>query len=71
MALGPPTRGDDCHPIATTSLLEAFAGADIGDVETDHAEDWTDQLLLKSAARWSGKSLSPPVLPEVRLDGYD
>jgi len=53
MALGPLTSGDDCHPIATTSLLEAFADADIGDVETDHAGDWTDQLLLKCAAKWS------------------
>jgi len=53
MAPGPLTSDDDCHPIATISLLEAFADADIGDVETDHAEDWTDQLLLKSAVKWS------------------
>ena len=69
--LGLPTSGDDCHPAATTYPLEAFAGADIGDVETDHAGDWADQLLSKPAAGWSEKSLSPPVLPEVRLDGYD
>jgi len=49
MALGSPTSGDDCHPIATASLPEAFAGADIGDVGTDHAEDWTGRLLLKAA----------------------
>jgi len=71
MALGSPTNGDDCHPIATTSLLEAFADADIGDVETDRAEDWTGRLLLKPAVRWSGKSLSPPSPPGVQLDGYD
>jgi len=71
MAPGSPTNGEDCHPIVTASLLEAFAGADTGDVETDHAEDWTVQLLLKSAVKWIGKSLSPPAPPEVRLDGYD
>jgi len=71
MALGLPTSRDDCHPIATASLLEAFAGVGIDDVKTDHDEDWTDQLLLIPAVKWNGKSLSPPVPPEVRLDGYD
>jgi hypothetical protein len=56
MAPDSPTKHDDCHPIAAASLLEAFAGADIGDVETDPAGGWTDRLALTAAVGWSGKA---------------
>jgi len=53
--LGPPTIGDDCRPFATASLPGACAGAGIGAVETDPAEDWACQLELIAAVMWSGK----------------
>jgi len=48
-ALCPPTKHDDCRPVVTAFLLEAFAGAGIGAVETDPAGGWTDRLALIAA----------------------
>jgi len=71
MALDPPTSDDDCRPIVVTSLLEAFADAGIGDVETGLAEGWTGRPLIKAAAKWSGTSLSPPAPSGAQPSGYD
>jgi hypothetical protein len=51
VALGSPARSEDYHPIAAASPLEAFAGVDIDDVETDHVEDWTARLPSKPAVK--------------------